>query len=95
MSIKLGAIAEIMSINEKGELTLDTKGAVILNCGEIPKLKTLEENTIKKVGNNKDENRFVNSQDPHVIDIKNEQEKEMQIEEAKSIDDDGANDLII
>lgn len=94
MSIKLGAIAEIMSINEKGELILDTKGAVILNCGEIPKLKTLEENTIKKEGNNKDENRFVNSQDSHVIDIKNEQEKEMQIEQEKSIDD-GANDLII
>lgn len=94
MSIKLGAIAEIMSINEKGELTLDTKGAVILNCGEIPKLKTLEENAIKKVGINTDENRVADSQAPHVIDISNEEEKEMQIEEEKSIDD-GADDLII
>ena len=95
MSIRLGALAEIMRLNEKGELILDTKGAVVLNCGEIPKLKTLENDTIKKQRVNiENKTMVVNPQVNHEIDIKDEEEKEKDIGEEKSKDD-GADDLII
>ena len=99
MSIRLGAIAEIMSVNEKGELVLNTKGAVVLNCGEIPKLKTLQEDKLKTQSiNTEDKNVIMNSQTPHEISIKEEEEKEEKqkaTEEEKVKENDGADDLII
>ena len=100
MNVRVGALAEIATINEKGEIVLDTKGAVILNCGIIPNVKIIDQ----KANNTKsiDEGKVIKpiSEIPNVVDMekeKEEEEKEKQEErkEPEKTRDDGADDMII
>ena len=95
MNVKVGALAEIATINEKGEIVLDTKGAVILNCGIIPNVKIIDQ----KANNTKsiDEGKVIKpiSEIPNVVDMEKEKEEQEERKEPEKTRDDGADDMII
>lgn len=94
MNVKVGALAEIATIDENGKMVLDTKGAVILNCGKISvrglKIEGKTKNAIDSAGINKPANEI-----PSVVNVENEVEKEPEQEQEQKSRDDGADDLII
>ncbi len=99
MNVKVGALAEIATINEKGEIVLDTKGAVILNCGILPNVKIINQMDKKEasIDNEGFEIKPV-SENPNVVDREKEEEKEKEEEQEKqeqNIKDDGADEMII
>lgn len=95
MNVRVGALAEIATINEKGEIVLDTKGAVILNCGIIPNVKIIDQ----KANNTKsiDEGKVIKpiSEIPNVVDMEKEKEEQEERKEPEKTRDDGADDMII
>ena len=100
MNVKVGALAEIATINEKGEIVLDTKGAVILNCGILPNVKIINKETKKEKSIGGGVEIKPVSEIPNVVDMKKEEEekeKEKQEErkEPEKTRDDGADDMII
>lgn len=100
MNVKVGALAEIATINEKGEIVLDTKGAVILNCGILPNVKIINKETKKEKSIGGGIEIKPVSEIPNVVDMKKEkeeEEKEKQEErkEPEKTRDDGADDMII
>lgn len=102
MNVKVGALAEIATINEKGEIVLDTKGAVILNCGILPNVKIIDKETKKEKSIGGGVEIKPVSEIPNVVDMKKEKEeeekeKEKQEErkEPEKTRDDGADDMII
>ena len=100
MNVKVGALAEIATINEKGEIVLDTKGAVILNCGILPNVKIINKETKKEKSIGGGVEIKPVSEIPNVEDMKKEkeeEEKEKQEErkEPEKTRDDGADDMII
>ena len=100
MNVRVGALAEIATINEKGEIVLDTKGAVILNCGILPNVKIINKETKKEKSIGGGVEIKPVSEIPNVVDMKKEkeeEEKEKQEErkEPEKTRDDGADDMII
>ena len=98
MNVKVGALAEIATINEKGEIVLDTKGAVILNCGILPNVKIINKETKKEKSIGGGIEIKPVSEIPNVVDMKKEEEEKEKQEERKEPEktrDDGADDMII
>ena len=99
MNVKVGALAEIATINEKGEIVLDTKGAVILNCGILPNVKIINKETKKEKSIGGGVEIKPVSEIPNVVDMKKEKEEEKEKQEERKepekTRDDGADDMII
>ena len=102
MNVRVGALAEIEKKKKKGEIVLDTKGAVILNCGILPNVKIINKETKKEKSIGGGVEIKPVSEIPNVVDMKKEKEeeekeKEKQEErkEPEKTRDDGADDMII
>ena len=94
MNVKVGALAEIATIDANGKIILDTKGAVILNCGKFS-VKDLEiEGKNKKAVDSTGVKNLAN-EIPNVVNVENEVKKEQEPEQEPNTRDDGANDMII
>lgn len=93
MNVKVGALAEIARIDENGRIVLDTKGAVILDCGTIRNVKIIAQKTNKD--KSKEEGKVINQakEIPNAIDREKEPEKEEKPE--PNIRDNGADDMIV
>lgn len=94
MNVRVGALAEIATIDANGKIILDTKGAVILNCGKISvrdlRIEGKTKNAIDSAGINKPANEI-----PNVVNVENEVKKEQELEQDPNTRDDGADDMII
>ena len=94
MNVRVGALAEIATIDANGKIILDTKGAVILNCGKISVRDLRIEGKTKKAVDSTGVKKPAN-EIPNVINVENEVKKEQELEQDPNTRDDGANDMII